>query len=247
MEVRKLFDYGSVVKNRKRFDPNNPSSIFFHDQVIREAKDRMEEVFDCLCNQAIVTGIPELWGKSFPEADVVPDEEILKFPNDQYDLILHSLCLHWSNDPVGQLIQCQQSCKSGGMVLAVLFGGQSLVELRTALITSETRIKSGASPRIAPMGDIMDLGNLMARANYKNPVSDRMEFRLEYNTLAELMINLRLMGEANSLTSRTKNFTSHKIFQEAEKFYKDNFSLPSGKIFATFELIFLTGWVHEST
>lgn len=247
MNVKKLFDYGSVVKNRKRFDLNNPSSIYFHNQVISEIRDRMAEVLDNKGNQAIVTGIPELWIESFSEADLVPDSEILKFPSNQYDFILHSLCLHWSNDPVGQLIQCQQSCRDEGMVIAVLFGGQSLVELRTALITGETRIKNGVSPRIAPMGDIMDLGNLMARSNFKNPISDRMEIRLQYNSLTELMIHLRSMGEANSLTNRTKNFTGRKIFEEAEKYYKENFSLPSGKIFATFELIFLTGWVSKRT
>ena len=246
MKVQNLFDYGSVVEKRKRFDPNSPASIYFYNQVISEARGRMEEIFFGPCKLAIVSGRPELWRNKFPEADLVPDVDRLQFPDDHYDMILHSLCLHWSNDPLGQLIQCQKSCKSGGMVLAVLFGGQSLVELRTALITGETRIKNGVSPRVAPMGDIMDLGNLMSRANFKNPFSDRMEYRLEFNSLTELMITLRLMGEANSLSNRPRNFTGRKIFKEAEKFYRDNFSLPSGKIYATFELIYLTGWVPEN-
>ncbi len=247
MKEKKLFDYECVVKNRKRFDPNNTSSLFFHNQVIEEVGERIAEINDNPSNFAIVTGFSELWRKSYPDADVISDSKNLRFPLDKYDLILHSLSLHWSNDPVGQLIQCQKSCKSGGMVLAVLFGGQTLIELRTALITGETRLKSGASPRIAPMGEIMDLGNLMTRTNFKNPISDRMEFILEYNSLNELMLHLRKMGEANPLTNRRKNFTGRRIFQEAEKYYREKFSLPSGKIYATFELIFLTGWKPEST
>ena len=246
MKVAKLFDYECVCKHRKRIDPGHHSSIYFHNEIIAEFRERAGDSFETPPKLAIVTGVPELWTKNFPEADVLPDTDVLNFPDNQYDLILHSLCLHWSNDPVGQLIQCKQSCNPGGMIMAVLFGGQNLVELRTALISGETTIKNGATPRVSPMGDILDLGNLMVRANFTNPISDRIEFKLEYESLQDLMKHLRLMGETNALVNRTKNFTGRKIFQKAEKSYIEHFSLPSGKIYATFELIFLTGWVPKN-
>ncbi len=247
MEVKKLFDRDSVVRNRKRFDSRHPLSCFFHNQVKHEIKTRINDFFAVSPSMAIVTGFPNLLQKSYPQADLIFDLATLDFPKNQYDLIHHNLSLHLSNDPVGQLIQCRNACKPGGMLLVALFGGQSLVELRTSLISAETRINNGVSPRISPMGDILDLGNLMARTNFKNPISDRLEFKLEYNSMMDLMIHLRSMGEANALMERSKNFTGRGVFKEAEKYYKQKFHLPSGKIFATFELIFLTGWAPKPT
>ena len=75
-----------------------------------------------------------------------------------YDLVISVLELHWQNDPVGQLVQMRRALRPDGLMLATMFGGQTLVELRAAMAEAEVEMTGGLSPRIAPMGELRDLG-----------------------------------------------------------------------------------------
>jgi hypothetical protein len=82
------------------------------------------------------------------------------------------MALHWANDPVGQLVQCRRRCGQTGCSWRVLFGGQTLHELRAVLAEAEAEVTGGLSPRVLPMGEIRDLGALLQRAGFALPVAD---------------------------------------------------------------------------
>ena len=60
------------------------------------------------------------------------------------------------------------------------------------------------------------------------------------------MHDLRGMAETNIISNRKKTMMSKKLLDEISKQYFDNFSSSDGRIVATFELIFLTGWAPSS-
>ncbi len=188
-----------------------------------------------------MTGFPEIW-QGRPQTAVLVDEETLDLPARDYDLILHVLSLHWANDPVGQLIQCRRALAPDGLLIAALFGGQTLTELRAALTEAESEVTGGLSPRIAPMGELRDLGGLLQRAGFALPVADQMPLSVTYETPFHLLRDLRAMGETNALTDRLRRPTRRAVLARAAQIYADRHAAPDGRIPATFEIAFLTGW-----
>jgi len=234
-----LTDRKALLRNRSRA---NKDGLFLHDLVAAEIKERLIEVNRTFTSIAIVTGFPDFWQEEFPHATVVADEETLALVPAHYDLVLHMMALHWANDPVGQLVQARHALKPDGLMLTTCFGGQTLHELRASLAEAEAVVAGGLSPRIAPMGEIRDLGALLQRAGFALPVADGTPLTANYGNLFHLMHDLRKMGETNALTHRPRHFTMRNIITEAASVYAENFSNNEGRIEATFEIITLTGW-----
>jgi len=195
---------------------------------------------------AVVTGFPNIWQTCLPEAKVVADNEVLDLQSQSHDLVIHGLCLHWADDPVGQIIQCRRALKDDGFFLAVTFGGKTLHELRASLAQAEVEISGGLSPRIAPMGEIRDLGGLLQRAGLALPVADTVPLNVTYESPWALMKDLRAMGEGNALIDRLRHPTRRAVLIRACEIYVDSF-MDAGRIPASFEMIFLTGWAPDAS
>ncbi len=178
---------------------------------------------------------------------LVGDEEALPFPDAHFDLAVSALSLHAVNDLPGALIQIRRILKPDGLFLGCLPGGRSLHELRAALTVAETELSGGVSPRIAPFADVRDMGGLLQRAGFALPVADSEPLIVRYRDMFGLMADLRGMGAANALVSRLRKPTARRLFLRAAEIYAERFSDRDGRVRATFELIFVSGWApHES-
>lgn len=159
-----------------------------------------------------------------------------------HDLILSMLELHWANDPVGQLIQMRRALQPDGLMIVALFGGQTLHELRTSLAEAEVQVSGGLRPRVAPMGELRDLGGLLQRAGFALPVADSDRLEATYADIWALMRDLRTMGETSIMADRPRSFTPRALFQVADQVYRTAYPAQGGRIRATFEIVYLTGW-----
>ena len=236
----KLFDHSILKLRRNRTDEN---SWFIHDKAIEEINDRLSEINRDFEKKAIIGFRAESWAKKLNlNATYINDVDLINFDGKSYDLIIHAMGLHRANDPVGQLIQMNRALIPDGLVISVFFGGQTLSELRISFAYAETKILNGISPRIAPMGEIRDLGGLLQRAGLALPVADNIKFDVSYETPLQLMHDLRGMAETNIIIDRSRKTMTKKLLNEISKQYFDHFSDNNGRVNSTFELIFLTGW-----
>ncbi|MEM7745321.1 MAG: methyltransferase domain-containing protein [Pseudomonadota bacterium] len=158
------------------------------------------------------------------------------------DLIISALELHWANDLVGQLIQMRRALKPDGLLIAALFGGETLAELRASLAEAEVAVTGGLSPRIAPMAELRDLGALLQRAGFAMPVADSERVRTSYPDVRSLMRDLRAMGETNAMADRRRVFLRRDVLAATEAVYATSFPAEAGRISSTFDIVFLTGW-----
>ena len=240
----KLTDRAQLAKGRARA---KRGAMFLHEQAAAEIKDRLEEVNRRFTKPAIVTGFPDLWAEFFPKAVIVPDDEVLRLKPGAHDLVIHALALHWANDPVGQLVQCRNALSPDGFFLGATFGGATLASLRDALAIAESTLTGGLSPRIVPMGELKDLGGLLQRAGLAQPVADSFDLNVTYRDTFALMRELRAMGEGNALQDRRRRPAPRTLFQETDAAYRKTQNQPDGRVAATFEMVFLSGWApHES-
>ncbi len=234
-----MTDAGALALHRHR---STADAMFLHNAAADEVQDRMRMVNKSFNSAAIVTGHAPAWAPYFPKATLIPDSETLALPVAAHDLVVHAMALHWANDPVGQLIQCRRALMPDGLFLSVAFGGQTLHELRACLGQAEANVTGGMSPRVAPMADLRDMGGLLQRAGFALPVADSQTLKAEYSDIWSLMRDLRAMGETNALSTRLRRPTRRAVLNAAAQLYQDNFASANGRITATFDLIFLTGW-----
>jgi SAM-dependent methyltransferase len=178
---------------------------------------------------------------------LVADEEALPFATASFDLVVSALSLQWANDLPGALVQIRRTLVPDGLFLAALVGGQSLTELRTALTAAEAELTGGASPRVAPFADVRDLGGLLQRAGFALPVTDVEPVIVRYSSMLALMQDLRAMGATNALAERSRLPLRRAVLMRAAEIYAARFGDPDGRLRATFEIVWLSGWApHES-
>jgi SAM-dependent methyltransferase len=221
--------------------------MFLHEEALFEVQERLIDVNRSFTSPAIVTGHPEFWAAAFPNALIVPDDDTLALDPDTHDLVVHAMGLHWANDPVGQLVQCRRALKPDGLFIGAFFGGQTLAELRAALSEAEVSLTGGLAPRVAPMGEIRDLGGLLQRAGLALPVADNSKRSVSYSSPMALLRDIRAMGEGNALMDRQKIPPPRDLFARMARIYTDHYASGPDRVTATFEMIFLTGWAPSET
>src|SRR6056297_1480101 len=245
MTQAKLTDRSALLRQRAR--ARRTPDLFLHALAADEIEDRLGMVNKSFTAPALVTGFADFWQERYPHATVVPDDETLTLRPGAHDLVIHALCLHWADDPVGQLVQARRALCPDGLMLAVLFGGATLQELRSALAQAEADVTGGLSPRVLPMAEIRDLGALLQRAGFALPVADRLPLTVEYGDPLRLMHDLRAMGETNAMSARPRRMMRRAVLHRACEIYAREYATPSGAIPATFEMIFLTGWAPDES
>jgi SAM-dependent methyltransferase len=178
---------------------------------------------------------------------VAADEEALPFRDGSLDLAVSALALQFVNDLPGALIQIRRALKPDGLFLAALLGGDTLAELRQSFAQAESEVEGGVSPHVAPFADVRDLGALLQRAGFALPVTDVERLTVRYSSPFVLMSELRRMGATNALAERRRKPLRRATLNHMAEIYAQRFADRDGKVRATFDLIWLSGWApHES-
>ncbi|XP_073013956.1 putative methyltransferase At1g22800, mitochondrial isoform X1 [Typha latifolia] len=172
---------------------------------------------------------------------VVGDEEFLPIKESSVDLVVSCLGLHWTNDLPGAMIQCRLALKPDGLFLATILGGETLKELRIACTVAQMEREGGISPRLSPLAQVRDAGNLLTRAGFTLPGVDVDQYTIKYNSALELVEHLRAMGETNALFQRSTILKRDTALATAAV-YQSMFGAEDGTVPATFQVIYMTGW-----
>jgi len=173
---------------------------------------------------------------------IVADEEALPFCDGTLDLVVSALVLQFVNDLPGALAQIRRALKPDGLFLAALLGGETLTELRQSFAAAESAVEGGVSPRVAPFADLRELGALLQRAGFALPVTDIDRLTVRYASAFDLMRDLRRMGATNALTARRRTPLRRSTLLRMAEIYAQRFADADGRVRATFEIVWLSGW-----
>jgi SAM-dependent methyltransferase len=256
-----IFDRALLRRRRRRAAALGPAT-FLLDRVAGDLAERLATVLRRF-EVAVDLGTPgdavrkalvrlESVGK-IVAADVMPDaargeivvaadEEALPFGDATLDLVVSALALQFVNDLPGVLVQIRRALKPDGLLLAALLGGETLTELRQSFAAAESDIEGGVSPRVAPFADLRDLGALLQRAGFALPVADVDRVTVRYDSVFGLMHDLRRMGATNALLARRRTPLKRATLQRMAEIYAQRFADDDGRLRATFEIVWLSGW-----
>lgn len=177
----------------------------------------------------------------------VDEREAVRLSPGSLDIVVSGLAFQFVNDLPGLLVQIRRALKPDGLLLAATIGGETLAELRQAFAMAEAECEGGISPRVAPFADLRDIGALLQRAGFALPVTDVDRVVVRYDDAFALMHDLRGMGATNVLTERRRRPLRRATLLRMAQTYHERFSDPDGRIRATFDIVWLSGWSpHES-
>jgi hypothetical protein len=175
------------------------------------------------------------------------DPENLVLPRRGYDLIVSVLDLQTINDVPGFLARLRMHLAPDGLLLAAALGGATLTELRQAFLAADAEISGGAFARVAPFIDIGDAGGLLQRAGFALPVADVENHVVRYADPFALMTELKALGASNPLADRPNRLATRRLLAAAAEEYSRIATDPDGRVRATLEIVWVSGWVpHES-
>jgi len=247
---KNIFNKNRQENFRRRQQKNFSNHSFLYDWTAKEIATRLNDITREF-KSVFLTGpsIFKYLGEKFPNAIISEktSPESLVPHVEQFDCIISIGELHSSNDLPGLLIQLRRALKPDGVFIAAFAGGETLHELRHSLMQSEIKIFGGASPRIYPFIDMQQMSSLMQRAGFALPVVDSEIIPVSYKDIFHIMADIRGIGESNSLTDCHKTFSSSRLFFEASQFYQENYREISGRVKATYEIIFIIGWAPHAS
>jgi SAM-dependent methyltransferase len=266
--MEQVFDTGLLVERKKRaLRAGTADADFLMRRVAEDLGERLStvgrdfpEAAALFCQTAAAGDVLRQSGKVGHihriEADaallgdgqgMIATPETVPLPAESLDLAVSLLSLHSMNDIPGMLIQIRRALRPDGLFLGALAGSGTLAELRESLLLAETELSGGASPRVAPFVDVRDAGGLLQRAGFALPVADTETIRVRYPSMFELMRDLRAMGETSILTARPRRPVPLRFFTRAAEIYAERHAEADGRIPATFQVVWLSGWAPHAS
>jgi SAM-dependent methyltransferase len=247
-----LFDRALLLARQHRALKQGPAT-FLLDRVAEDIEERLAAV------KRDFADVADIWTpcdalrkslgdrfKSFTHVDL-QDSEVLPFQQEAFDLVVSALAFQFVNDLPGLLAQIRRALKPDGLLLAAMLGGDTLTELRQCFAAAEAELEGGVSPRVPPFADLRDVGSLLQRAGLALPVTDVDRVAARYDSAFALMADLRRMGASNILVERRRTPTRRATMLRMAQIYGERFADADGRIRATFDVIWLSGWApHES-
>jgi SAM-dependent methyltransferase len=249
-----LFDRALLRVRQSRASKLDPA-MFLLDRVADDMAERLQAVVRKFDHGADIGTVGEavrnaLTGRIGALAHVdLPDIEGdgLALASESLDLVISALALQFVNDLPGVLAQIRRALRPDGLLLAAMIGGDTLTELRQSFAAAEAECEGGVSPRVAPFADLRDIGGLLQRAGFALPVTDVDRVVVRYDSAFALMQDLRRMGATNILFERRRTPTRRATLLRMAQIYSERFADPDGRIRATYDVIWLSGWApHES-
>jgi SAM-dependent methyltransferase len=249
----KLFDRALLLTRQRRAQRLGPAG-FLLDRVTEDMDERLHAVLRDFSDVADIWTPGEVLRK--PSRDrfkslvqISPDSEAETLPlqPESLDLAVSALAFQFVNDLPGVLTQIRRALRPDGLLLAAMIGGDTLIELRQSFAAAEAECEGGVSPRVAPFADLRDVGSLLQRAGFALPVTDVDRIVVRYDSALALMADLRRMGATNILVERRRTPTRRATLLRMAQIYGERFADSDGRIRATFDVIWLSGWApHES-
>jgi SAM-dependent methyltransferase len=245
-----LFDRALLIERQERALKLGPAT-FLLDRVAEDFGDRLQAVMRDFADVADIWTpggllLPERF-KSVARIDLASGGETLPLQPESLDLAISALALQFVNDLPGVLAQIRRALRPDGLLLGAMIGGDTLIELRQSFAAAEAECEGGVSPRVAPFADLRDVGALLQRAGLALPVTDVDRVVARYDSAFALMTDLRRMGATNILLERRRLPTRRSTMLRMAQIYAERFADADGRLRATFDVIWLSGWApHES-
>lgn len=175
------------------------------------------------------------WRRRFSRLRYVGgDLERLPFKTASVELVWCNLALQWSNVPDQAFAEARRVLRPQGLYLFSTFGPDTLKELRAAYGALDDRT------HVNRFIDMHDLGDLLTRAGFQDPVMEMEQITVSYDELRRLLGDLKAIGAHNVTRGRPPGLSGkgglERLVESYERFRRE------GRLPATYEVVYGHAW-----
>ncbi len=177
------------------------------------------------------------WWKIFLKQHVnalCGDIEQLPLANGVVDMVWSNLALQWMNDPDKAFGEFYRVLAPGGLLMFSTFGPDTLKELRAAYAGVDKHT------HVSRFIDLHDIGDILVKRGFADPVMDMEPFTLTYSDVRALMHDLKAIGAHNVTQDRPPGLTGRARLAAVTEAYEP--LRRNGKLPATFEVVYGHAW-----
>lgn len=165
---------------------------------------------------------------------VCADAEHLPLADASVDLIFSNLTIQWCSDLVQLFQEFRRVLKPGGLLLFTTFGTDTLKELRASWDAVSDKV------HVNEFTDMHDIGDILYNVQTENPVMDSERIILNYQSVKQIMLDLKAVGAHNQNRGREKALTGKQRFKTMLKAY-EKFKTQAGYPL-TYEVVYGHAW-----
>lgn len=175
-----------------------------------------------------------LFARRSPSRKVCADLDALPLKHAGVELLWSNLALQWCDDLPRVFSEMHRVLKVDGLLMFSTLGPDTLKELRQAFqgIDRHTHVNQFV--------DMHDIGDMLMRCGFADPVMDMEYLTLTYADAKSLMLDLKASGAHNVTGGRPRGLTGksawRKLLANYEALRKD------GRLPATFEVVYGHAW-----
>ncbi len=166
------------------------------------------------------------------------DATRLPLAADSVDLVFSNLTLQWLDDPAPAFAEVFRVLRPGGAFLFTSLGPDTLRELRASWAAAD------GAEHVSPFLDLHDVGDALLRAGLADPVMDVERLTLTYDTVRDLMRDLKTLGANNATRGRPRGLTGKGRLARMTAAYED-YRDAAGRLPATYEINFGLAWMAD--
>ncbi len=241
-----LFDCDLLRQNKARALKNFSQHNFLHHEVANRIAENLElmnrkferilelDAMDDYLQKLITPNLSKGDKTSFDKLSVIPSQG-------SYDLIISNLNFHYINNIPQYLLQIKSTLAPDGIFIASFFGEENLSQLAHVLHKTENEIYGGISPRMPPTIDVKTAAALLHKAGFQSPISVFDKIEVEYTSPLDLLKDLKMMGQGNILTQRSRRFFTKNFLSKISENYREIYAAANNKVLATFEIVTIMG------
>jgi len=165
------------------------------------------------------------------------DIEALPLADASMDMVVSNLAVQWCN-PDLVFLEFMRVLRPGGLLMFTSFGLDTLRELKQAWGTVDNQT------HVHAFMDMHDIGDVLIRTGFADPVMDVEHFTLTYKDVMGVMGDLKRLGAHNVARARPRGLTGKARFKRFQSAYES--LARDGLIPATYEAIYGHAWAPDS-
>ncbi len=166
---------------------------------------------------------------------ICADAEYIPLKKQSVDVIVSNLALQWCQNLIAVFNGFKNALKTDGCLLFSSFGPATLQELKQAWA------KADKYSHVNEFYSADEIHGFLAQSGFKDIKIITKHYQSSYQTVIELMRELKGIGAHNVLTNRNRKTTSKTNMKTMISAYEQN--RINGMIPATYEIIFVTARV----
>jgi malonyl-CoA O-methyltransferase len=174
-----------------------------------------------------------LGARSSPAA-VCGDIEQLPLAAASVGMVWSNLALQWARDLQQALGEMHRVLAPGGLLMFSTFGPDTLKELRGAYAGTDRHT------HVNRFIDMHDIGDMLVKAGFADPVMDMEVFTLTYAEVRDLMRDLKSIGAHNVTQGRPAGLSGKSMLADVARNYEK--LRRDGRLPASFEVIYGHAW-----